>query len=119
MRHRANRSEESAKQDETHYEKPHYKYRLLHGVVVVGDDETESTKSQCHQHGEQIAKQNVALAGDSVDCPCEDEADGDHYESNQPVGNEFGKDERRSADGRYVDGFDGASLFLANDVQCR
>ena len=91
----------------------------MHSVVVVGDDETESTKSQCHQHGEQIAKQNVALTGDSVDCPCEDEADGDHNESNQPVGNEFGKDERRSADGRYVDGFDGARLFLANDVQCR
>ena len=39
--HRARRGEKTRKQHDAHYKEPHDKHALLHGVGVVGHDESE------------------------------------------------------------------------------
>ena len=41
VRHGARRREESAEQHDAHHEEPHDEDGLLHGVAVIGDDESE------------------------------------------------------------------------------
>ena len=41
LRHGACRCEESAEQENTHHKEPHHKDGLLHGIAVVGDNESE------------------------------------------------------------------------------
>lgn len=54
MGHGARRREESAEQHDAHHEEPHDEDGLLHGVAVIGDDESERREEQRQQHGEHI-----------------------------------------------------------------
>ena len=46
LRHRARGGEETAEQHDAHHEEPHDEDGLLHGVAVVGDDESERREEQ-------------------------------------------------------------------------
>jgi hypothetical protein len=55
--------------DGTLVEEPHDEHCLLHGVAVVGHDESEGREEQRQQYGKQIDENKGSLAGDAVDEP--------------------------------------------------
>ena len=91
--HGARRGEESAEQQDAHDEEPHDEHGLLHGIAVVGDNESERGEEQRQQHSEDIDEPERSCRGETIDEPRQQQADGDHEEGNQPVGNELGEDE--------------------------
>ena len=115
--HGAGRGEETAEQHDADNEEPHDEHGLLHGVAVVGDDEAEAGEKQCQQHGEHIDEPERCGRGDAIDEPCQQEADGDDEEGNEPVGYELGENEGPLRHGSDVDLLDGACFFLADDVE--
>ena len=50
MGHRSCGSEQATEQKHAYHKEPHYKDCLLHGVAIVGDDESETAPKQCQQH---------------------------------------------------------------------
>ena len=50
MGHRSCGCEQAAEQKHADHKKPHHKDCLLHGVAIVGDDESETAPKQCQQH---------------------------------------------------------------------
>ena len=109
--HGARGGEEAAEQHQTDHEEPHDEHGLLHGVAVVGDDESERREEQCQQDSEQIDQHERPLTGDAVDSPRQDKAYGEHQQSDEPIGDELGQDERPFADGGYVDLLDSTFSF--------
>ena len=117
--HGARGGEETAEQQHTDDEEPHDEDGLLHGVAIVGDDQSEAAEEQCQKHGEKIDQQQGALTGDAIDEPREHKTDGDQEEGDEPIGDNLSKDKRAFGDGGDIDLLDGALLLLAHDIQCR
>lgn len=116
--HGARGGEESAEQEETHHEEPHDEHGLLHGVTVVGDHEPEGREEKSQQHGEYVDEPHRPYRRDAIDEPRQQQADGDDEQGDEPVWDEFGEDERQLGYRRDVNLLNGASLFLANNVEC-
>ena len=110
---------QTAEQHETHHEEPHDEHGLLHGVAVVGNNESERREEQGQQYGQQIDEEKRPLARDAIDQPRQDEADGEHQQTDKPIGYQFCQDKRPFGDWRDVDLLDGALLLLAHNVQGR
>ena len=91
--HGARRGEESAEQHDAHDEEPHDEDGLLHGIAVVGDNESERGEEQRQQHSEHIDEPNRPRRGEAIDEPGQQDADSDHEEGNKPIGNELREDE--------------------------
>ncbi len=115
--HGAGGSEESAEKHQTDDEEPHDKDGLLHGIGIVGNDESEGTEKQGKQQGKEIDEEQAALAGDAVKEPGEEQAEGDKQQGDNPIRNELGKDEGVPRNGGDVNLLDGAGFFLAYDVE--
>lgn len=45
--HRAHGGKQTTHQHEYQHEEPHHENRLLHSLVVIGDDESETAKDEC------------------------------------------------------------------------
>ena len=69
VRHGARGGKEPREQHKAHHEEPHDEHCLLHGVAVVGHDESEGREEQRQQYGKQIDENKGSLAGDAVDEP--------------------------------------------------
>ena len=67
--HGAYRGEEAAHQQEYHHEEPQYEHGLLHGVVIVGDDEPEPTNDEGQQQGQQVDQGKASGTRDAVGEP--------------------------------------------------
>ena len=119
MGHGAGGGEQSAEQKHAHHEKPHDEDGLLHGVAVVGDDESKAAPKEGQEHGQGEDEPQWALARDAVDEPREHEAHHDDKEGYQPVGYELGEDERPLGYEGDVNLLDGAGLLFAHDVERR
>ena len=117
LRHRARGGEETAEQHDAHHEEPHDEDGLLHGVAVVGDDESERREEQSQQHGKHIDEPERAGGREAVDEPGQQEAHGDDKEGDEPVRDEFGEDEGPLRHWRDINLLDGARLLLADDVE--
>ena len=50
MRHGACRCEQAAEQQHADDKEPHHEDGLLHGVTIVGYDESETAPEECQQH---------------------------------------------------------------------
>ena len=116
--HGARGGEKSREQHDAHHKEPHHEHGLLHGVGVVGHDESERREEQRQQHGKHVDEPHGTSRRDAIDEPRQQQAHGDDKQRDEPVRNEFGKDERPLGDGCDIDLFDGASLFFADDVKC-
>ena len=87
--HGARGSEEAREQHEQHDEEPHDEDGLLHGVAVVGDDESERREEQGQEHGEDVDEPDRTGGCDAIDEPGQQQADGDDKEGDEPVRDEF------------------------------
>ena len=92
--HRARGGEKSREQHDAHHKEPHDEHGLLHGVGVVGHDESERREEQRQQHGKYIDEQHRTSWRDAIDEPRQQQAHSDDKQRNEPVRNEFGENER-------------------------
>ena len=91
---------------------------LLHGVGVVGHDESERREEQRQQHSKHVDEPHGTSRCDAINEPRQQQAHGDDKQRDEPVRDEFGEDERPLGNGRNVNLFDGTCLLLTNDVEC-
>ena len=115
--HGARGGEQAAEKKHAHHEEPHHEDSLLHGVAVVGDDESETAPEESQQHCQGKDEPQGALAGDAIDEPREDETDYNDKEGYEPIGYELGKDERPLRHWGDVYLLNGAGLLLTHDVE--
>ena len=115
--HGARGREKATEQHQTDNEKPHDEHGLLHGVGIVGNDESERREKQCQQHRKHIDKPHGTGGREAIDQPRQQQTDGDDKQRNEPVGNEFGEDESPFRHGCDIDLLDGAGFLLADDVE--
>lgn len=116
--HGGHGGEESGEKDEADNDEPHHEDSLLKCVVAVGHDKSQTADGEDEEHGEKIHQQQVALAGDAVDKPRQQEAHCHHTQAYHPVGDEFGEDKHALADGCDIDLVDGTRLFFTHDIHC-
>ena len=74
LRHGARGGEKAREQHDAHHKEPHDEHSLLHGVGVVGHDESERREEQRQQHGKHIDKPDGSARGDAVDEPRQQQA---------------------------------------------
>ena len=116
--HGSRRGEKSRQQHDAHHKEPHHEHGLLHGVGVVGHDESERREEQRQQHSKHVDEPHGTSRCDAINEPRQQQAHGDDKQRNEPVRDKFGEDERPLGNGRNVDLFDGTSLLLTNDIEC-
>ena len=116
--HGARGGEKSREQHDAYHKEPHDEHGLLHGVGVVGHDKSERREEQRQKHGKHVDEPQRPCRRDAIDYPRQQQTHGDDKQRDEPVRDEFGEDERPLGDRGDVDLFDGAGLFLANDVEC-
>lgn len=91
--HGARRGEEAAEQHDAHHEEPHDEDGLLHGVAVVGHNESERREEQGQQHGQHIDQPERTGGREAIDQPGEQQTNSDHEKGYEPIGNELREDE--------------------------